>query len=79
MQGDNPLDASCVHPEAYPLVQKILTDKQIDILQAMGNHDLLHSINPADYVDDQYGLPTIRDILQELEKPAATQELNLRQ
>ncbi len=69
MTGDNPLDASSVHPEAYPLVEKILADKQVDIRQAIGNRALLQSINAANYVDEQYGLPTICDVLQELEKP----------
>lgn len=69
MQGDNPLDASCVHPEAYPLVEKILADKHTDISQAIGNHELLHSVNAADYANEQYGLPTVCDILQELKKP----------
>ncbi len=69
MQGDNPLDASCVHPEAYPLVEKILSDKQVDIAQVIGNGALLHTVNPSEYINEQYGLPTICDILQELEKP----------
>lgn len=67
--GDNPLDASCVHPEAYPLVEKILANKQLEIPQAIGNKALLESINAADYVDEHYGLPTIQDVLKELEKP----------
>jgi len=67
--GENPLDASCVHPEAYPLVEKILADKQIDIRHAIGNREVLQSVNAAVYVDEQYGLPTIKDVLQELEKP----------
>jgi protein Tex len=69
MNGDNPLDASCVHPEAYPLVEKIIKDKQLDIPQMIGNRDVLQSINAEQYVDDHYGLPTIRDVLRELEKP----------
>lgn len=69
MNGDNPLDASGVHPEAYPLVEKILADKGVDLRQTIGNHELLQSVNAANYVDTQYGLPTINDILQELEKP----------
>lgn len=69
MNGDNPLDASSVHPEAYPLVEKILADKQIELSQAIGNRELLKSINAANYIDEQYGLPTVCDILQELEKP----------
>ena len=69
MNGDNPLDASSVHPEAYPLVEKILVDKQVQLSQAIGNRELLQSVNAALYVDEQYGLPTVCDILQELEKP----------
>lgn len=67
--GDNPLDASSVHPEAYPLVEKILADKQVDIQSAIGNRSLLQSVNAAEYVDERYGLPTIQDVLKELEKP----------
>ncbi|MDP3705814.1 MAG: Tex family protein [Legionellaceae bacterium] len=67
--GDNPLDASGVHPEAYPLVQQIVTDQAVDIHQIMGNTSLLKEIDATRYVGEQYGLPTIRDILQELEKP----------
>ena len=69
MNGDNPLDASCVHPEAYPIVEKILTDHNMNIRQVIGNREFLQSINASVYVDERYGLPTIRDILQELEKP----------
>lgn len=69
MQGDNPLDASAVHPEAYTLVEKILADKQVEIRQALGNRELLQSVNAENYVDSHYGLPTIRDVLAELEKP----------
>ena len=67
--GDNPLDASCVHPEAYPLVEKMLADKKIAIQEAIGNRELLQSVNAAEYVDEHYGLPTIHDVLKELEKP----------
>ncbi|KTD18058.1 Tex family protein [Legionella jordanis] len=69
MNGDNPLDASCVHPEAYPLVERILTEKNVEIGQVIGNRELLQSINAEHYTDGHYGLPTIRDILKELEKP----------
>ena len=69
MNGSNPLDASAVHPEAYPLVEKMLADSQVDIASAIGNQDLLKSMNAAKYVDEQYGLPTIEDVLRELEKP----------
>lgn len=67
--GENPLDASGVHPEAYPLVEKILADKQLDLSQVIGQHTLLQSVNAEHYVDDNFGLPTIRDVLSELEKP----------
>lgn len=69
MNGENPLDASCVHPEAYPLVEKILAEQKIDIGQAIGNREFLQKLNAECYVDADYGLPTIRDILRELEKP----------
>ena len=69
MNGDNPLDVSSVHPEAYPVVERIIakTDKQIDGL--IGNVELLHSLDPKDYTDDTFGIPTVADILKELEKP----------
>lgn len=69
MQGSNPLDASAVHPEAYPLVEKILANQKVDMSQLIGNRELLNSVNAADYVDEEYGLPTIQDVLRELEKP----------
>ncbi|WP_058534056.1 Tex family protein [Legionella saoudiensis] len=69
MNGDNPLDASCVHPEAYPLVERIIADKKVAILELIGNKEVLNSVNAAQFVDEQYGLPTIRDVLRELEKP----------
>ena len=69
MQGDNPLDASGVHPESYAVVERMMADNHVDIHQAIGNVDLLKKINAAQYIDDQHGLPTICDILQELEKP----------
>lgn len=69
MNGDNPLDASCVHPEAYPLVEKIIENKNIDIKKLIGNKELLNSVNAEQFIDEQFGLPTIRDVLRELEKP----------
>jgi uncharacterized protein len=69
MNGDNALDASCVHPEAYSLVEKILADKKIPIQEIIGNKEILQSINAEQYVDEQFGLPTVRDVLRELEKP----------
>lgn len=67
--GDNPLDTSSVHPEAYPLVERILVDLQKPIKQVMGDVTALKAINAARYTDDRFGLPTVRDILKELEKP----------
>lgn len=69
MSGDNPLDASAVHPEAYPIVEKIAQQQAVSIEQLIGNQQLLASLQPQNFVDDQFGLPTIRDIFTELEKP----------
>lgn len=69
MCSDNPLDASAVHPESYPLVEKILSDIQKDVKALIGDERLLKSLNPAKYADAQFGVPTITDILKELEKP----------
>ena len=67
--GDNPLDMSAVHPEAYPLVQRILADLRLDMKGVIGNTDVLKRLSPDKYVDERFGLPTVRDILKELEKP----------
>ena len=67
--GENPLDQSSVHPEAYPLVEKILTDIQKDVKAVMGDGRLLKSLEPEKYADEKFGVPTITDILKELEKP----------
>ncbi len=69
MVGENPLDASAVHPESYPLVQRILAGVGQDIRSVIGNGTLLQSIQPDRFADEKFGLPTIRDILKELEKP----------
>ncbi len=69
MSGDNPLDASAVHPESYPLVEKILADIKKDVKSIIGDEKVLKSLNPAKYADDKFGIPTITDILKELEKP----------
>ncbi len=69
MEGDNPLDASAVHPESYPLVNKILADIGKEIKSIIGDSNLLKSLNPAKYADEKFGIPTISDILKELEKP----------
>lgn len=67
--GDNPLDTSAVHPEAYPLVEKILKDLDRPVSFVMQHPDLLRAVNPGKYTDDKFGLPTVKDILAELEKP----------
>jgi uncharacterized protein len=69
MGGDDPLDASAVHPESYPLVQRILEDIKQEIKGVIGNSSLLHSLSPSKYQDEKFGIPTITDILKELEKP----------
>ena len=67
--GDNPLDVSSVHPEAYPVVERILADLQKPMNQVMGDGSVLRSVDPRKYIDDKFGLPTVKDILRELEKP----------
>ncbi|HRA79904.1 MAG TPA: Tex family protein [Thauera sp.] len=67
--GDNPLDASSVHPEAYPVVQRILARMQKSVRELMGNGSFLKSLKPGDFTDERFGLPTVQDILTELEKP----------
>ncbi|WP_323033110.1 Tex family protein [Paracoccus sp. (in: a-proteobacteria)] len=67
--GDEPLDASTVHPEAYGVARKIVSACGRDIRQIMGNGAALRDIRAEAFVDDKFGLPTIRDILAELEKP----------
>lgn len=69
MNGDNPLDASAVHPESYPLVEKILADIKKDVKTVIGDSSVLKNISPAKYADEKFGIPTITDILKELEKP----------
>ncbi|HJU71164.1 MAG TPA: Tex family protein [Paucimonas sp.] len=69
MGGDNPLDASAVHPESYPVVEKILADMRKDVKGVIGDARLLQSLAPAKYADEKFGVPTVTDILKELEKP----------
>ncbi|MEO1766828.1 Tex family protein [Thiobacter aerophilum] len=69
MQGDNPLDASAVHPEAYPVVERILADLGRSLREVLGNARILQSVPATKYTDERFGLPTVRDILRELEKP----------
>ena len=67
--GKEPLDASAVHPEAYPVVAKMLDDLHIKAADLIGNREKIKQIKPAAYTTEQFGLPTIMDILAELEKP----------
>lgn len=69
LQGDNPLDASAVHPEAYPVVERILEKIQGDIKDIMGQTDALKGVSPSNFTDEKFGLPTVKDIFNELEKP----------
>ncbi|MEP6979769.1 MAG: Tex family protein [Nakamurella sp.] len=67
--GDDPLDASAVHPEAYPVVRRILAATGTALSGVIGNVALLHTLPPQRFVDDTFGVPTVTDILLELEKP----------
>jgi len=67
--SDNPLDASSVHPEAYPLVERILADIKKGIREVIGDARLVKALTPEKYTDEKFGLPTVQDILKELEKP----------
>jgi uncharacterized protein len=67
--GTDPLDASSVHPEAYPVVRRILSTTGTDLKSLIGNATVLRGLKPASYVDETFGLPTVTDILKELEKP----------
>ncbi|MFG1945289.1 Tex-like N-terminal domain-containing protein [Nonomuraea sp. NPDC048826] len=67
--GDDPLDASSVHPESYPVVRRILDSVGTDLKSLIGNTATLRSLDPPKFTDDTFGLPTVTDILRELEKP----------
>jgi uncharacterized protein len=67
--GDDPLDASGVHPEAYPVVRRILEATKSDIKVIIGNGGVLKKLNPQSFTDEKFGVPTVKDILNELEKP----------
>ena len=67
--GDEPLDASAVHPESYPIVAKMLQTTHLRAEELIGNRSALKTLKPSDYIDSHVGLPTINDILAELEKP----------
>src|SRR3954465_4693556 len=67
--GDDPLDASSVHPEAYPGGRRLVPPARADIRSLIGNITTLRALRPDDFVDETFGLPTVTDILKELEKP----------
>ncbi|UGQ39248.1 Tex family protein [Rhodococcus aetherivorans] len=67
--GDDPLDTSSVHPEAYPVVRRIVERNGGDVRELIGNTAVLRRLRPAEFVDDRFGLPTVTDIIAELEKP----------
>jgi uncharacterized protein len=69
MGGDDPLDSSAVHPEAYPVVRRISAAAGCDVRVLIGNTPVLRTLRPADFVDATFGLPTVTDILSELDKP----------
>lgn len=67
--GEDPLDTSGVHPEAYPVIRRILSATKSDIKALIGNAEIVRQLKPQSFVDDTFGLPTVTDILRELEKP----------
>ncbi|MET0450853.1 MAG: Tex family protein [Mycobacterium sp.] len=67
--GDDPLDGSGVHPESYPVVRRILDRSGVTLAELIGNERSLRSLKPSDFADDRFGIPTVTDILAELEKP----------
>lgn len=67
--GDQPLDASSVHPEAYPVVERIAKTSGRDVKQLIGDGSFLRALKPDQFTDEKFGVPTVRDILKELEKP----------
>lgn len=68
-EGDNPLDSSAVHPEAYSVVESIAAKTKTNLQSLIGHSQLLKSLNPADFISEKFGLPTVTDILAELDKP----------
>ncbi len=67
--GENPLDASAVHPEAYPVVERIVAKTNKPVKNVIGDVDFLRNLKPEDYTDEIFGVPTVTDIIRELEKP----------
>jgi uncharacterized protein len=69
MKGENPLDSSAVHPEAYPVVERIVAKTGVQVDELIGRSALLRALRAEDFADDRFGVPTVKDILAELEKP----------
>lgn len=69
VNGSNPLDASAVHPEAYPVVTSIVNSTECAVNDLIGNTELLRKLQPETFVNDEFGLPTVTDIIKELDKP----------
>lgn len=69
MNGDTPLDSSSVHPEAYPIVEEIVKQSKHNITKLIGNQSVIQNLVAKDFANDQFGIPTIKDIFKELEKP----------
>ncbi|WP_053054684.1 Tex family protein, partial [Vibrio cholerae] len=69
MDGKNPLDASAVHPEAYPVVKTIAEKNSKDLKALIGNTEFLRTLRAVDYTDENFGVPTVTDIIKELDKP----------
>jgi uncharacterized protein len=76
-QGDNPLDATAVHPEAYALVDKIVADTACSLAELLANQALLAQVDAARFTDEVFGLPTVKDVLAELAKPARDPRVQL--
>ena len=74
--GSNPLDASAVHPESYRVVERIAQQGQRPLAGLMGDRAYIKTLAPADFTDKDFGLPTVTDILQELDKPAGIHDRN---
>ncbi|MBC7721851.1 MAG: helix-hairpin-helix domain-containing protein, partial [Pedobacter sp.] len=77
--GENPLDASAVHPEAYTIVKQIATDLSVDVKALIGNETLLKIVEPKKYITEQIGVVTIQDLLKELQKPGLDPRSELEQ
>ncbi|WP_440054338.1 Tex family protein [Pseudoalteromonas sp. T1lg65] len=67
--GDDPLDSSAVHPEAYPVVKRICETRNIEVSGLIGNSEILNQLVANDYIDEKFGVPTVTDIIKELDKP----------